>query len=88
MAVAVSTWRYQRLVVFVVLVGAILVAPVGAALAHPLGNFTTNVYAGMVVSTDAVEVDVVLDLAEVPTFQTADRSGRRRGSRPRGCQGL
>jgi len=41
----------------------------GAVLAHPLGNFTINHYDGLRVSTDAVLVDHVLDMAEIPTFQ-------------------
>jgi ABC-type nickel/cobalt efflux system permease component RcnA len=51
------------------------------AAAHPLGNFTTNTYAGLVVRPDAVAVDYVVDLAEVPTLQT------RRAGAP-DCGGL
>ena len=39
------------------------------ALAHPLGNFTINHYAGLQVSPDRIEVDYVLDMAEIPAFQ-------------------
>ncbi|GAB1641940.1 sulfite exporter TauE/SafE family protein [Krasilnikovia sp. MM14-A1259] len=39
------------------------------AQAHPLGNFTTNQYAGLRVSVAGVDVDYVLDLAELPTYQ-------------------
>ncbi len=39
------------------------------ALAHPLGNFTVNHYAGIRVEPDRVILDVVLDQAEIPTFQ-------------------
>ena len=64
------------------LVAAVLVAAgwtasavVGAvpASAHPLGNFTTNTYAGLVVRPDAVAVDHVVDLAEVPALQARSR---------------
>ena len=41
----------------------------GTASAHPLGNFTVNRYSGIVVATDAVTVDHVRDLAEIPTAQ-------------------
>jgi ABC-type nickel/cobalt efflux system permease component RcnA len=41
----------------------------GVAAAHPLGNFTTNHYAEVVVSGDRAYVYYVLDLAEIPTFQ-------------------
>jgi nickel/cobalt transporter (NicO) family protein len=39
------------------------------ALAHPLGNFTINHYAGIRVELHRVILDVVLDRAEIPTFQ-------------------
>jgi nickel/cobalt exporter len=39
-----------------------------AALAHPLGNFTINHYAGVRVSPSDVLVDVVIDMAEIPAF--------------------
>jgi nickel/cobalt exporter len=42
---------------------------VPAAFAHPLGNFTINHYAGLQVSRDAVAIDFVLDMAEIPAFQ-------------------
>jgi ABC-type nickel/cobalt efflux system permease component RcnA len=48
-------------------IAATLLAP--AALAHPLGNFTVNTSAAIVVSPGAVRVDYVLDLAEIPTVQ-------------------
>ena len=37
--------------------------------AHPLGNFTINHYAGVQVVRDGVEIDYVLDMAEIPAFQ-------------------
>lgn len=40
-----------------------------AADAHPLGNFTINHYAGLQVTPDRVEIDYVLDMAEIPAFQ-------------------
>ena len=46
---------------------AIAGAPLAAA--HPLGNFTHNTFVGFAVSPDRIDVDHVLDLAEVPTFQ-------------------
>ena len=41
----------------------------GVALAHPLGNFTINHYAGIRVEPSRVVLDVVIDEAEIPTFQ-------------------
>ena len=57
------------------LLRAALAASVAAALvpavafAHPLGNFTINHYAGVRVEPDRVLLDVVIDQAEIPTFQ-------------------
>ena len=42
-------------------------APIAAA--HPLGNFTVNRYAGIVLRPNEVVVHYVLDLAEIPAFQ-------------------
>jgi ABC-type nickel/cobalt efflux system permease component RcnA len=39
------------------------------ALAHPLGNFTINHYAGVRVEPDRILLDVVIDQAEIPAFQ-------------------
>ena len=49
-----------------------LAHPRGAA-AHPLGNFTVNHYAGIELAGNRVFVRYVLDLAEIPTFQSGDR---------------
>jgi nickel/cobalt exporter len=39
------------------------------ALAHPLGNFTINTSASLVLRADEVEVEYGVDMAEIPTFQ-------------------
>ncbi len=72
--------RYARLTV--ALACALLVAlpllPRGSALAHPLGNFTINRYARIELYSDAVHLDYVVDMAEIPTFQLIqdiDRDG-------------
>ena len=44
-----------------------------AVLAHPLGNFTINHYAGIHVSPTEVRLDVVIDMAEIPAFQERQR---------------
>ena len=49
------------------LIATHLLAPIAAA--HPLGNFTINHYAGLHLSPEAIAVDYVLDMAEIPTFQ-------------------
>jgi nickel/cobalt transporter (NicO) family protein len=50
------------------------------AFAHPLGNFTINTSASLVLREDEVVVDYAVDMAEIPTFQErgkidADRDG-------------
>ncbi len=48
---------------------AFVVLPAVVAWAHPLGNFTVNRYSRIVIVPDAVRVDYVVDMAEIPTFQ-------------------
>ena len=47
---------------------AVLLVPAAVA-AHPLGNYTINHYAEVRVEPDRVLLDVVIDQAEIPTFQ-------------------
>ena len=52
---------------------AVLCVP-AVALAHPLGNFTINHYAGLrVVQHGPITLDVVIDEAELPTFTERQR---------------
>lgn len=61
--------RARRLLIAAaVLVPTLLAAP-GTAHAHPLGNFTINLYSGLRVQPDRVLVDYVVDMAEIPGFQ-------------------
>ena len=48
---------------------AVLMATATPASAHPLGNFSVNQFAELTVGRDAVAVHMVVDLAEIPTFQ-------------------
>ncbi len=50
-------------------VGLLLVLTAQPAGAHPLGNFTVNHASELVISARSVEVDLVVDLAEIPTQQ-------------------
>ena len=60
----------RRSLLFVAVLSIAVAAwPAGAASAHPLGNFTINVYAGIVVRPEAVIVDYVVDMAEIPAFR-------------------
>ena len=66
------------------LAATLLVAGATGAAAHPLGNFTVNTYSGLRVGPDRLVVDYVVDMAEIPTFQTrqaidSDDNGRVTG---------
>ena len=56
---------------------ALLALPLGSfpSSAHPLGNFTVNHLSRITVTSDAVRVRYVLDLAEIPTLQES-QAGR------------
>jgi len=56
------------LAAFGALVAAVVVGATPAS-AHPLGNFTVNLYSGLRVDPGAVRIDHVVDLAEIPAFQ-------------------
>ena len=67
----------RRLLVVPLLVFGVLAAP-ASAHAHPLGNFTINTSASLVLRADEVVVDYAVDMAEIPTFQerrTIDADG-------------
>jgi len=52
-----------------VLAAGLILVPAAIASAHPLGNFSRNVYAGLTIAPQKITIDHVLDLAEIPTFQ-------------------
>jgi nickel/cobalt transporter (NicO) family protein len=60
----------RRGAVLAALATVLLVAGATGAAAHPLGNFTVNTYSGLRVGPDRLVVDYVVDMAEIPTFQT------------------
>jgi nickel/cobalt exporter len=64
-----------RLAVLFVPVSVLVAAWGGAALAHPLGNFTVNTYSGLIVGPDRISVDFVVDMAEIPAFQAKQGMG-------------
>lgn len=58
--------------------GAIALAvllPSRSAIAHPLGNFSINQYAGIRIEGDGVVLRYFVDMAEIPTFQEIQESG-------------
>ena len=58
-----------RVAVIAVIACASTLAGAGAADAHPLGNFTINLYAGVTAARHAIDVDYVVDMAEIPAFE-------------------
>ncbi|HEX6868268.1 MAG TPA: hypothetical protein VF119_05655, partial [Candidatus Limnocylindrales bacterium] len=60
--------RPLRGIAAIVAMGAALTLP-AIAVAHPLGNFTINHYAGIRIEPDRILLDIVIDEAEIPTFQ-------------------
>lgn len=58
-----------RLTTVVLLVIIASLAFASAAYAHPLGNFTINQYAGLTIHKDSIQVEYIVDMAEIPAFQ-------------------
>ncbi|MGL5080435.1 MAG: nickel/cobalt transporter [Microcoleaceae cyanobacterium] len=52
------------------------------ASAHPLGNFTINHYAGLEVTQGQVDIDYVLDMAEIPAFQEINQIDTNHNHQP------
>lgn len=44
----------------------LIAAPAGA---HPLGNFTTNLHLGVEISASEINLRLIVDMAEIPTFR-------------------
>jgi ABC-type nickel/cobalt efflux system permease component RcnA len=65
--------RWVRVAAVTGLVAAALVVSAASASAHPLGNFTINLYSGLVVEPGELVVNYVLDMAEIPTYQERTR---------------
>jgi nickel/cobalt transporter (NicO) family protein len=53
----------------------IAAALAGPAYAHPMGNFSINHYARIEVSSQHVDLDYIIDMAEIPTFQETQTNG-------------
>ena len=61
--------RLAALVLLTLTWGCATLVLAPAASAHPLGNFTVNYASGLAVEPSAVQVDEVVDRAEIPTLQ-------------------
>ena len=60
----------RRLALAAALAAGLLLLAAGPAAAHPLGNFTVNQYNGLRLEPNRILVDYVVDMAEIPAFQT------------------
>ncbi len=72
-AVSAEGARRRRWLIGLVLAGFMVLPRAG--LAHPLGNFSVNRYAGLRLGTDGVELRYIVDMAEIPTFQEIQETG-------------
>ena len=63
--------RTVRLATIAVVLGGVLVLGAGAAQAHPLGNFTINLYDGLTVGPHGIDLDHVTDMARSPPSRNA-----------------
>ena len=61
--------RSLRAFLAVAAVPVALVALPASVAAHPLGNFTINHFADLTVAPTEIRLGVVIDMAEIPTFQ-------------------
>ena len=64
--------RLLRLSLLTIALAWLITTP---ASAHPLGNFSISHYAGIEIGADAVRIQYVVDMAEIPTFQETQDSG-------------
>ncbi len=63
--------KYTRFGMLLLALSALLLlTPPKPAAAHPLGNFSVNRYSRLTLETDHIHLFYVLDMAEIPTFQT------------------
>jgi ABC-type nickel/cobalt efflux system permease component RcnA len=63
-----------RLLTAVIVLFATVAIP-RAAHAHPMGNFSINHYTKIIAGARAIELDYIIDMAEIPTFQETKESG-------------
>ncbi len=57
------------------LLAVFLLLSAGAALAHPMGNFSISHYAGIRVEQNAIQIRYLIDMAEIPAFQQIQQNG-------------
>lgn len=69
-----TKWRAWSFMIVVAIGVGMLWTP-ALSLAHPLGNFSISHYSRLQITPEHVDVRYRLDLAEIPTFQTLQKSG-------------
>ncbi len=75
----------QRTLRFVTLACSLLglsVLSAPQAIAHPLGNFTTNLATRVVITSREIEVQYVIDMAEIPALSVRQELGAPTGKVP------
>lgn len=75
----------QRTLRFVTLACSLLglsVLSAPQAIAHPLGNFTTNLATHVVITSREIEVQYVIDMAEIPALSVRQEFGAPTGKVP------
>jgi nickel/cobalt exporter len=68
----------RRAAVVTLVAVAFVVLGSSAAEAHPLGNFTINLYGGLMAGARGIDVDYVVDMAEIPAFEEKRSIDRNR----------
>ncbi len=71
----------RRCALALIAAAAILMVPARDTFAHPIGNFTTNRYSRIDLSSDRIDLIYVVDMAEVPALQEMDRLDANRDGR-------
>src|SRR3954451_8720150 len=63
--------NHRRRLLLLALLSIVLLSPGGTrrVAAHPLGNFTINLYSRLTVAPARVTIAYFVDMAEIPTFQ-------------------
>ncbi len=68
-------WLVTALCVLAFLLHGVALMGPPLSLAHPLGNFSINHYAGLRMTREAIELRYLLDMAEIPTFLAIQETG-------------
>jgi len=67
-----ATYRFWLALAVAVLTVMVIARP---AQAHPMGNFSINHYTKIVPGAETIELDYIIDMAEIPTFQEIQAHG-------------